>query len=712
MNMRLTTRQNAVLKAPTRQKIFLQGMAGSGKTTVGAARVRQLLDSGVAGNEILVLVPHKRLSQLYLKEIGGEDTGVTITSFAGLAYNTVEQFWSLIAEQINPNSLDEPPLFLNHEMAQYVMSKVVGPEIDQHDYFSSLRINRSRLYTEILDNLSKASTVGFPASQIAERMKAASRPDPEQLHLYDDAQACADLFRRFCLQHNILDFSLQVSFFLDFLWKLDAPRRALVDRYSHIIADNIEEESPAAHRLLQDWIPDAESALLIYDTNAGYRTILGADDVNALTLQDVCDQVITLDDTRVMSPAVTLLERELSGSILEPDEQPAKNGRKRKADLRAAITYTPPEQQRYHTQMLDWITESIASLVQGHGVKPSEIVVLAPLLSDSLRFALVSRLEARGIGTYSLRPSRPLHDEPAARALLTMTKLAHQNWDFSPVYAVRRADVAAALVSVIDGFDLARATLLVEILFKSGRLHPFSKLQNETLRARITEDFGVRYDRLATWLNTYQNTSPLPIDEFFQKLAGEMLSQPGFRFHEGYDEARIVNSLIESARNFRETISRFAPELDTGYEYLKMIDDGVLTNQYPPVEIDEQPEAVLVAPAYTFLLGNRPVDYQFWVSVDNPAWGRRPLQPLSNPYILSKQWQQGRVWTDADEQIVSQQILNRTITGLLRRCRKQVYFGYSQFNESGYEQIGDLRLAVDDVLHRYADIKMSEVANG
>ena len=709
MNMRLTAKQSAIVKAPANQKIFLRGMAGSGKTTVGARRVRQLLEMGVPGSEILVLAPHKRLSQPYLQ--AANEGEVTIASFASLAYRIVQQFWSLIAEQINPNTTDETPIFLNHEMAQYAMSKVVGPEIEQRNYFSSLRLTRARLYTEILDNLSKASTVGFPASQIADRLKTASRPDPEQLHLYDDMQACADLFRRFCLQHNLLDFSLQISFFLDFLWKLDAPRRALTDRYYHIIADNIEEESPAAHRLLLDWLPDTSSALLIYDTNAGYRTILGADEINALTLQDACAQIVTLDDSRVMSPSVALLERELSGAILEETDAPAKKGRHRKADLRTAIAYTADDQQRYHTQMLDWTADSAASLVHAHGVKPGEIVVLAPVLSDSLRFALVNRLEARGIPTYSLRPSRPLHDEPAARALLVLAKLAHPQWIFSPVYAVRKADVAGALVSVIEGIDLTRASLLVDILFKGGKLHPFSKLQNEMLRGRITDTFGERYDQLITWLNN-SPTDQLPLDMFFEKLASEILSQPGFRFHDNYDEARIVMNLLDSARNFRETVSRFAPELDDGYEYLKMIDDGVLTNQYPPVELDEQPDAVLVAPAYTFLLGNRPVDYQFWVSVDNPAWSRRPLQPLSNPYILSKQWQHGRVWTDADEQATSQQILNRTITGLLRRCRKQVYLGYSQFNESGFEQVGDLRLAVDDVLRRYSDTKQSEAADG
>ena len=41
-------------------------------------------------------------------------------------------------------------------------------------------------------------------------------------------------------------------------------------------------------------------------------------------------------------------------------------------------------------------------------------------------------LQARGIKARSHRPSRALRDEPAARALLTIARLAHPRWDMSP----------------------------------------------------------------------------------------------------------------------------------------------------------------------------------------------------------------------------------------------------------------------------------------
>ena len=116
---------------------------------------------------------------------------------------------------------------------------------------------------------------------------------------------------------------------------------------------------------------------------------------------------------------------------------------------------------------------------------------------------------------------------------------------------------------------------------------------------------------------------------------------------------------------------------------------------------------MLIAPAYTFLLSNQAVDYQFWVNIDSPAWGRRLYQPLTQPYVLSLQWRPGEVWTDSHEQRTSEEMLYRVVTGLIKRCRRKVFIGYSQFNERGFEQMSELRVAFDRVL-----LRSREEANG
>ena len=104
-----------------------------------------------------------------------------------------------------------------------------------------------------------------------------------------------------------------------------------------------------------------------------------------------------------------------------------------------------------------------------------------------------------------------------------------------------------------------------------------------------------------------------------------------------------------------------------------MVDAGILADQYEPKEWKKSPDAVLIAPAYTFLLSNQAVDYQFWLNIDSPAWNRRLQQPLTQPYVLSQQWPTGQIWTEMDEQRTSREMLLRVITGLVKRCRRQVF---------------------------------------
>jgi len=47
--------------------------------------------------------------------------------------------------------------------------------------------------------------------------------------------------------------------------------------------------------------------------------------------------------------------------------------------------------------MLDWVANEIARLIGEESIAPGEIVVLAPFLSDALRFALADRLSRHGI---------------------------------------------------------------------------------------------------------------------------------------------------------------------------------------------------------------------------------------------------------------------------------------------------------------------------
>ena len=83
---------------------FVEGPAGTGKTTSAIQHIRRLLDQGVSPATVLVLVPQRTLGQPYQMAFvdpdwpqGGLPDVVTL---GGLARRGLETFWPLVSDQM------------------------------------------------------------------------------------------------------------------------------------------------------------------------------------------------------------------------------------------------------------------------------------------------------------------------------------------------------------------------------------------------------------------------------------------------------------------------------------------------------------------------------------------------------------------------------------------------------------------------------------
>ncbi|MBK8045871.1 MAG: hypothetical protein IPK16_01255 [Anaerolineales bacterium] len=378
--------------------------------------------------------------------------------------------------------------------------------------------------------------------------------------------------------------------------------------------------------------------------------------------------------------------------------------------------YAPSDNFRFYPQMIRWVANEINRLVQEEGTPPGEIVVMAPFVSDALRFSLQHALSLHNIEVATHRPSRALEAEPAARTLLALAKLAHPHWRLEPA----APDVAHMLAVSIPRLDPLRANVLADIVYQPRRrgfeLSAFAALADPA-RTRITYAAGEEYDQLRSWLAGYRASGEdAPLDQFFARVFGELLSQPGYGFHADRDAARVASQLVESARKFRwalEDVAEYLPEQgpspgdqpllqkpttkEIGREYLRLAESGALSALYVPGwRVPE--DAVFLAPAYTFLLRNRAVDVQFWLDIGANGWWERLYQPLTHPYVLSPHWPETDQWTDKNEYETSQDTLRRLLLGLFRRTRREIYVAVSEFSESGSEQHGRLLSIVNRLL--------------
>jgi hypothetical protein len=673
--------QESVLNASQRGNVFLTGKAGTGKTNAALQHIINLVNEGVSASQILIIIPQRTLAKPYYDLLHSFDLPSgsipTVATLGGLARRMIALFWPLVNNQFNFAQKDSPPVFLTLETAQYYLANVADSIIDTSGYFTSLHIKRNRLYSQILDNLNKAALVGFPLDSIGERLSAAWNGEIGHTIIYQQAQEIARQFRLYCLQHDLLDFSLQMEIFHRFLSHQPVARTYLQENYSHLVYDNVEEDAPASHDLIEDWMSQFQTALFIKDDNAGYRSFMGADPISSERFMQYCPGIFHFTHSFQSSESVQRFSQALSACIYH--EKPAIDH-----EMLGAFS---EEFYRLAPESNHAVVQQIVRLVDS-GISPSQIAVLTPILNDTTRFTLSDSLMKNGIRCRSFRPSRPLNAEPASACLLTLAKLAHPHWCLQ----VNNIEFRNALMVAIGEMDMVRAAILSDIVLHKKQdanlLSSFDDIKESSRIEQITYSLGNKYETLRIWLDEYQKDAPIYLDIFLSRLFGEVLSQTGFGFHDHLDNAAICARLIESVQKFRKVVTAAGTlgGKEIGQEYVEMVNRGVLAAQYIDQTDQDTDNAVLIAPAYTFLMANQSVDYQFWLDISSISWSERLEQPLTHPFVLSRNWKIEDKWTHAHENQLSNETLSRLVNGLSARCNQQIFLYASGISEQGQEQ--------------------------
>jgi hypothetical protein len=697
-------------------KVYLHGPPRRGKTARLADQLVAWLERGVRPDRILALSASRPQAARF-REALGEAAGhgtygqPRIGTFYGLAQQHVGLFFPLVAQAAGFADPRREPTFIDIEASQYLLNRIVDPRITD---FDELRLTRARLLGQLLDNAHKAALAGFGLDEVAARLSAAWSGDPRRLKAYQRAQEIALEFRRYCLDHGALDFSLQHEVFARHLLTEPAYQKFIADQCRFLLVDNLEELPPIAHDFIKLALADCEEAIIVEDDPGGYRLFLGADPASARRLRTACD-LVEEAPAAVESPPMAAFGRALAAVVAAPAEipvgTPPSGSRWPRVTLLAA-------RNKFWVSMVQAAADQIITLT-GQGVPAREIAVLAPYVEDVLRFELEERLRGAGLRVRAVRPSRPLYDHPVARGLVTLARLGHPELAAIETRAagVSAHEIARALTVSIAGLDPARAKVLADGAnrVEAGRL---VMIADKAVWDRAGMRFRERYEALSRWLATWRtaglegNTPPLDI--WWQTLFAEMLSQPGYGFAGDGDGANVADKLARSARVFREALeaTNVAPAQSLAADYVGLLSEGVMAAQYAPeCEIEGSEDGVLLAPVYTYLTGDYRSQAQIWLDVNTSGWYERIHQALTHPYVLSRQWQamQARFeaegqgaemmrWSEQDEHRARQDMLRRVIVGLCDRCGERLFLASSQLGLSGQEEAGALARALQRLL--------------
>ena len=691
--------QERLLKIPLNRSVFLEGEAGTGKTTSAITRLGQLL-SNFPGNQILVLVPQRSLGKPYIEFINHQfqysGSLPSIWTLGSLTRRMVGLFWPVISKEAGFSNPYLPPQFLSTETAQYCMEKAITPFLEQ-GFFQSLVLSRNRLYGQILDDLNKSAIIRFPINEISQWLKSVSNLDAGLSKAFDQVLICAQEFRKYCFSNNLLDFSLQVEIFFNHLWNQDIFKEYFYRNFRVLIAENIEEDVPATHDLIKEWIPNFDSSLILYDHNGGFRSFLGADPISALSIKSICDEKeyfeTKIDQNKSLISFSSALhdcishERNLSDSY----------------DFSEVLKIND---YHFYPEMISSICDQIKELIDSQKARPGEIVILSPYLSDALNFSISTVLESLGVPNRSSRPSQMYINDPKVRAFFTFAKMAHPQWQLQiSFYELRNA-----LMVILPNLDIVKADLIVKTLFSVKQslegLRSFDTITNHQMQERITYQIGEKLERINAWIKDYKSRDPQPLDVFFSEIFGELFSQKGFGLFADYNAASRIAQITRSIRVFRQFSAQVLgmDDISSGLEYIRSVENGLLPSAIINTE-EKTEDSVLIAPAHTFLMENTKAEFQFWLDIGSMGWWERLNQPLTNPYLLNRNRDQNLLWTEAHEFEANQSGMERIVKGLINRCGKMIYVSTVRTNENGSEQRGPLLQAFQTLQKRVYQFK-------
>jgi hypothetical protein len=667
---------------------FLSGPLVAGQRQALIDRLRFVLESGISGYSIILLLPDRATAQRFREELARLDLGpygeVELQTYYGLAVRLIRLFWPLVAAEAGFATPQKAPVFLNYESAQYALGQLVDPLFAQ-GYFEGLALRPQRAISQLLDNLNKMAVNGFALHEVGERLGEAWAGDESRLRYYEQAQHCVDLFRGHCLQHGLLDASLVFEVFNRHLVEKEEFWRYFTERYRHLLVDSVEEMVPVAHDLIARLLPQCDSACIGGDEGAGFRLFLGADAQGAVDLSARCKHHVSASEEECANADMAVWAGRL-GEELGQGSSRARDGRVKRAIV--DLIRTP-----YRAQMIEAVAQRITGLVEG-GVAPGDIAVVAPHADGVLRFLLAETFAAADIPFAVVRRYEALREEPVVRACLTLAILAHTHWR----RALSQFDVAEALGLALQPLDPLRSALLAQHVYdeRGGTLKEGREIGG-ALRERISFAVVERYEALRVWLASYNQVENTPFDHFLRRLFGEVLAGP----HLEPEGAAAYSKLIASASAFRlaaPAMGLSAPEV--GLHYCEMVFSGVVAAQYlAESDVDMAPDSIaLVAPVYTYLLSGHMARYQFWLDIGSLAWWDPLHQPLTNHYVLTRRWNRDERWTDAVDFSLRNRNLHRLVRGLALRCRDGIFLCTSEREGRGEVQDSPLLMAVQQVL--------------
>lgn len=640
------------------KKLIIEGKTGTGKTAWLINKYKSLLQAGCASEQILVLVMSRVQKMQWLKKLGAVASGPRcIMSYVGFVQRELQKYWPLLGEK------QEQPFFLTLESSQYIMGRLIAAKREQGAWTDLISSNE-RLALEFIQNLSRAVMSGIFYGEIGERLYYSW--EDSSLHNqqdYRDMQEVINEFRNLCRAKGLLDYSLVLEIYTAKLLGNADYQGKLQKRFKVLLVDDLAE----AFALELDFIRNfSGECCAAWNPSGGYSRFSGAVPEEAEKMIADWPRKFMLNCYTGSRENVALGER-LSERIME--------------NKAASLQHQKHEflHEDLNTQIFPLVARKIKRYLR-NGVLPGKIAVIAPYIDNTLEFSLNYYLESTGRRVTNLVRQNSFLDNNFLQALVTLACLAHPEWNLLPP----KSDLRQTYSLVLE-LDPLRSSLLAEATVQK-KPYRLPELDEFDLRERIGYAASERYERLRSWVKSYQTGLPVALDFFWQRVLTEILIYLPF-----IEENLIFcRQLIESASHFLAVMEKLN-EKDMQKVYITFLRSGIKGAE--SIELLEQklnPTEIILTTPYVYLASGESSEVQIWLDINSDGWYATDRQEMANVHVLQRTWTKGEVFFDATDEQMRKLKMAVTCQALLARCSEAVILAGTSYSSRGYEQDGIL----------------------
>ena len=579
-------------------------------------------------SNILFLVPNAITKLSYIREIRLPfSEQLKITTYSHFVQSEVIKYWPIIAENCQEIKKEKiSPSFISQSLSEYIIKSYIKKIREEENYFQDIVATDRSICRNILDNLSKACFNNLDIKTIGEKIydSKKNRNDLNR-YSYTQMQEVIDYYLELMLNNGIIDNSIAVYLYNNYLLNNEDYKRRLKREYNYLIVDSLENASVSESNLIIELLENAKESYIFYDKSKDYSSFKNVDITyveESIIKKFFPEEISNLNEINLK----TLYEE------------------KKKIELN--------ENSHLYDEMIESVGDEILQLIK-EGKNLSDMVIISPINNSILDYKISNKLKQNNLQVKNTKIDNKIIDHPYANALVVATCIF----------------------------------LELQHLIKEEEYINFIEILFEVNKIRAIKIFNTRhenedYNNLVQFIKNKEKEE-LRISEFLLQFYIEKI----LNLKDGKKNVEFCKDIIKQSDIFSEILEDLNMNKKEKNEiFIKCLKENI-NEYYMSADIEDMKNSnkIIITTPYTYINANINRKIQIWLDVGSNVWNMKIEKDISNPLVLRKSFKEKEIYSDEMEDKNKKYYLYNLIYNLLHDS-EEIYAFKSEYSVNGFMQ--------------------------